>query len=158
MLFKFTSYFVKTVWQFLDSFLLLKYCITRPFRYHNFTFRLLYCGIASRFSCISLGSTRFLKVARATAHSGEGNAANNGFPGGTNSVVVKVFTLQELGLNLKAQRDQLLELRRALEGCVNCLPFQRVFVSRMLFHWLWKDCQNLYDYSFFGVRDPQIFR
>lgn len=64
---------------------------------------------------ISLGSTRFLKVARAKHHSG--------------LVVVKVFTIQDAGLNLKKDRDKLMEIKKVLEGCVNCLPFHQAFVS-----------------------------
>ena len=63
----------------------------------------------------SLGSTRFLKVARAKHHSGQ--------------VVVKVFTIQDAGLNLKKDRDRLMEIKKVLEGCVNCLPFHQAFVS-----------------------------
>ena len=64
----------------------------------------------------SLGSTRFLKVAKAKLdHSG--------------LVVVKVFTIQDAGLNLKKDRDRLMEIKKVLEGCVNCLPFHQAFVS-----------------------------
>ena len=63
---------------------------------------------------ISLGSTRFLKVARARHHSG--------------LVVVKVFTIQDPGLNLKKDRDKLLDIKKVLEGSVNCLPFHQAFV------------------------------
>ena len=64
---------------------------------------------------ISLGSTRFLKVARARHHSG--------------LVVVKVFTIQDPGLNLKKDRDKLLDIKKVLEGSVNCLPFHQAFVT-----------------------------
>ena len=50
----------------------------------------------------SLGSTRFLKVARAKHHSG--------------LVVVKVFIIQDAGLNLKRDRDKLMEIKKVLEG------------------------------------------
>ncbi len=63
----------------------------------------------------SLGSTRFLKVARARSEAGH--------------VVVKVFTLQDQGTNLRGHRDRLLEVRRLLEGCPNCLPFQRAYLT-----------------------------
>lgn len=64
----------------------------------------------------SLGSTRFLKVARARHHQ-------------AGLVVVKVFTIQDAGLALKKDRDKLVEIKRTLETCVNCLPFQRAFLS-----------------------------
>ena len=68
----------------------------------------------------SLGSTRFLKVAKAKLdHSG--------------LVVVKVFTIQDAGLNLKKDRDRLMEIKKVLEGCVNCLPFHQAFVSLYFF-------------------------
>ena len=63
----------------------------------------------------NLGSTRFLKVARARHHSG--------------LVVVKVFTIQDPGLNLKKDRDKLMEIRKVLEGSVNCLPFHEAFLA-----------------------------
>ena len=63
----------------------------------------------------NLGSTRFLKVARARHHSG--------------LVVVKVFTIQDAGLNLKRDRDKLLEIKKVPEGCVHCLPFHQAFVT-----------------------------
>ena len=68
----------------------------------------------------NLGSTRFLKVARARHHSG--------------LVVVKVFTIQDAGLDLKKDRDKLLEIKKVLEGCVNCLPFHQAFVSSSFDH------------------------
>ena len=63
----------------------------------------------------NLGSTRFLKVARARHHSG--------------LVVVKVFTIQDAGLNLKKDRDKMMDIKKVLEGCVNCLPFHLAFVG-----------------------------
>jgi hypothetical protein len=72
----------------------------------------------------SLGSTRFLKVARARHKTAASDASHS-----SQLVVVKVFTAQDLGLNLRTYRDHLLEVKRGLEGCLNCLPFQRVFVS-----------------------------
>ena len=43
--------------------------------------------------------------------------------------MVKVFTIQDAGLNLKSDRDKLLEIKTVLEGCVNCLPFHQAFVT-----------------------------
>ena len=63
----------------------------------------------------NLGSTRFLKVAKAKHHSG--------------LVVVKVFTIQDAGLTLKEDRDKLTRIKNVLEGSVNCLPFHQAFVS-----------------------------
>ncbi len=63
----------------------------------------------------SLGSTRFLKVARARSDAGH--------------VVVKVFTVQDQGISLRGHRDRLFALRRLLDGCPNCLPFQRVYLT-----------------------------
>lgn len=67
----------------------------------------------------SLGSTRFLKV---------GLARLRDSPDAL--VVVKVFSIHDLGLNLRGYRDRLLEVKRSLEGCLNCLPFQRVWVRK----------------------------
>ena len=71
----------------------------------------------------SLGSTRFLKVAK----------ARHNFIGSKNSdqklVVVKVFTTQDQGVELKHDRDKLEEIKRTLEGSPNCLPFQRAFYT-----------------------------
>ena len=71
----------------------------------------------------SLGSTRFLKVAK----------ARHNFLGSKNSdqklVVVKVFTTQDPGVELKHDRDKLEEIKRTLEGSPNCLPFQRAFYT-----------------------------
>ena len=69
----------------------------------------------------SLGSTRFFKVALSY------------HPATECRMVVKVFTIQDLSINLRSDRDKLIDMKRALEGCVNCLPFQRVFVSRKIF-------------------------
>ncbi len=44
-------------------------------------------------------------------------------------MVVKVFTLQDQGTNLRGHRDRLLEVRRLLDGCPNCLPFQRACLT-----------------------------
>ncbi len=63
----------------------------------------------------SLGSTRFMKVARARCEAGQ--------------VTAKVFTIQDPSLNLRVHRDRLVEVKRLLEGCLNCLPFQKIYVS-----------------------------
>ena len=44
--------------------------------------------------------------------------------------MVKVFAVHDLGIDLLGYRDRLLEVKRSLEGCLNCLPFQRVWVRR----------------------------
>ena len=71
----------------------------------------------------SLGSTRFLKVAK----------ARHNFHGSNNSgqklVVIKVFTMQDQGVELKHDRDKLEEIKHTLEGSPNCLPFQRAFYT-----------------------------
>ena len=71
----------------------------------------------------SLGSTRFLKVAK----------ARHNFNGSNNSdqklVVIKVFTMQDQGVELKHDRDKLEEIKHTLEGSPNCLPFQRAFYT-----------------------------
>ena len=43
-------------------------------------------------------------------------------------MVVRVFTIQDPGLNLKKDRDKLLDIKKVLEGSVNCLPFHQAFV------------------------------
>ena len=67
----------------------------------------------------SLGSTRFLKVGRARMRDSPDMQI----------VVVKGFAVHDLGIDLLGYRDRLLEVKRKLEGCLNCLPFQRVWVS-----------------------------
>ena len=71
----------------------------------------------------SLGSTRFLKVARAR-HNFGGSSNND-----QKLVVVKVFTIQDQGVELKHDREKLLDIKRTLEGSPNCLPFQRAFYT-----------------------------
>ena len=44
-------------------------------------------------------------------------------------VVVKVFTKGDSGLNLKRDREKIMEIKKVLEGCVNCLPFNQAFVT-----------------------------
>lgn len=67
------------------------------------------------FVICSLGSTRFFKVAKAGHLDGE--------------VVVKIFTIHDPSFNTRKDRDKLLEIKKSLEGCVNCLPFQRVLLT-----------------------------
>ena len=71
----------------------------------------------------SLGSTRFLKVGRARMRDSPDMQI----------VVVKVFAVHDLGIDLLGYRERLLEVKRKLEGCLNCLPFQRVWVSEICF-------------------------
>uniref|UniRef100_A0A0K2UE94 Protein kinase domain-containing protein n=1 Tax=Lepeophtheirus salmonis TaxID=72036 RepID=A0A0K2UE94_LEPSM len=69
----------------------------------------------------NLGSTRFFKVALA-------REKNDHF------VVLKVFTIQDLSLNLNDHRIRVLELKRLLGGAFHCLPFVRATLSeRMAF-------------------------
>ena len=44
-------------------------------------------------------------------------------------MVVKVFTKGDSGLNLKNYHVKLLEIKKVLEGCVNCMPFNQAFVT-----------------------------
>uniref|UniRef100_A0AC35U476 Non-specific serine/threonine protein kinase n=1 Tax=Rhabditophanes sp. KR3021 TaxID=114890 RepID=A0AC35U476_9BILA len=60
----------------------------------------------------SLGSTRFMKVARADY---------NKVPR-----VVKIFTIADNKLNLDSFRSQILNIRQKLQGASNCLPFDSV--------------------------------
>ena len=68
----------------------------------------------------SLGSTRFLKVGRARLRDSLDQ-----------TVVVKVFAVHDLGIDLRGYRDRLLAVKKSLEGCLNCLPFQRVWVREI---------------------------
>lgn len=63
---------------------------------------------------VSLGSTRFLKVARAQSPEGP--------------IVVKVFAIHDPTLPLSPYKDRLDEIRQLLAAAVNCLPFQHVVV------------------------------
>lgn len=62
-----------------------------------------------------MGSTRFLKVARADSPEGP--------------IVVKVFAIHDPTLPLTPYKDRLDEIRQLLASAVNCLPFQHVVVS-----------------------------
>lgn len=62
-----------------------------------------------------MGSTRFLKVARAKTDEG--------------LVVVKVFVKHDPSLPLEQHVDKIEYIKKNLANAVNCLPFQRVLVS-----------------------------
>jgi phosphoinositide-3-kinase regulatory subunit 4 len=63
----------------------------------------------------NLGSTRFLKVARARTQEG--------------LVVVKVFAIHDPTLPLTAHKEKVEEIRNKLASAVNCLPFQRAMLT-----------------------------
>lgn len=63
----------------------------------------------------NMGSTRFLKVARARSDEG--------------LVVVKVFVKNDPTLPLEIHADKLEMIKKSLQNAVNCLPFQKVLVS-----------------------------
>lgn len=63
----------------------------------------------------SMGSTRFLKVARARSEEG--------------LVVVKVFVKNDPTLPLESHAEKLDFIKKSLHNAVNCLPFQKVLVS-----------------------------
>ncbi|XP_050303340.1 phosphoinositide 3-kinase regulatory subunit 4 [Anthonomus grandis grandis] len=64
---------------------------------------------------ISLGSTRFLKVARAESQEGP--------------VVVKVFAIRDPSLPLQGYKDRLEEIRKKLSAAVNCTPYQKFILT-----------------------------
>ncbi|OXU19045.1 hypothetical protein TSAR_000320 [Trichomalopsis sarcophagae] len=64
---------------------------------------------------VSLGSTRFFKVARARSQEG--------------LIVVKVFAIHDPTLPLSTYKDKLEEIRSKLASAVNCLPFQRMILT-----------------------------
>lgn len=63
----------------------------------------------------SLGSTRFLKVARAESQEGY--------------VVVKVFAIHDPSLPLSPYKERLEDIRIKLSSAVNCLPFQKIVLT-----------------------------
>lgn len=67
-----------------------------------------------------MGSTRFLKVAKASSSHGSGGP-----------VVVKVFSVLDPSVNLNNDKDKIAEILRALESysSPNCLPYERALVS-----------------------------
>lgn len=63
----------------------------------------------------NMGSTRFLKVARARCDEG--------------LAVVKVFVKHDPTLPLEVHAEKLENIKKSLQNAVNCLPFQKVMVS-----------------------------
>ena len=45
-------------------------------------------------------------------------------PSDGSEVVVKVFTIQDHGVDLGNDQEKILSIGRLLDGCPNCLPFQ----------------------------------
>ncbi|XP_069690077.1 phosphoinositide 3-kinase regulatory subunit 4 isoform X4 [Periplaneta americana] len=64
---------------------------------------------------VNLGSTRFLKVARARTQEG--------------LIVVKVFAIHDPTLPLATHKEKVEEIRNKLASAVNCLPFQRTVLT-----------------------------
>ncbi|XP_063387877.1 phosphoinositide 3-kinase regulatory subunit 4 [Cydia fagiglandana] len=64
---------------------------------------------------MSLGSTRFLKVARARSREG--------------LVVAKVFAVHDPSLPLAEHKERILKIKEQLVSAFNCLPFQRVILT-----------------------------
>lgn len=64
---------------------------------------------------LSLGSTRFLKVARAESQEGP--------------VVIKVFAIHDPSLPLQSYKDHLEEIRKKLSSAVNCTPYQKFILT-----------------------------
>lgn len=67
----------------------------------------------------NMGSTRFLKVARAKCEEG--------------LVVVKVFVKHDPTLPLEVHAEKIDNIKKGLQNAVNCLPFQKVIVSKIEF-------------------------
>ncbi|CAH1134866.1 unnamed protein product [Ceutorhynchus assimilis] len=63
----------------------------------------------------SLGSTRFLKVARAESQEGP--------------VVIKVFAIRDPSLPLQTYKERLEEIRKKLSTAVNCTPYQKFILT-----------------------------
>ncbi|CAH1115369.1 unnamed protein product [Psylliodes chrysocephalus] len=63
----------------------------------------------------SLGSTRFLKVARADSQEG--------------LIVVKVFAIHDPSLPLLPYKDHLEDVRKKLSSAVNCIPYQKIILT-----------------------------
>lgn len=63
----------------------------------------------------NMGSTRFLKVARAKSDEG--------------LIVVKVFIKHDPTLPLEIHAEKLEMIKKSLQNAINCLPFQKVLVS-----------------------------
>jgi phosphoinositide-3-kinase regulatory subunit 4 len=62
----------------------------------------------------NMGSTRFMKVARAKNDEG--------------LVVVKVFVKNDPTLPLEVHAEKIESIKKGLQNAVNCLPFQKVIV------------------------------
>lgn len=65
-----------------------------------------------------MGSTRFLKVVRAKSDEGP--------------VVVKVFVRHDPSVLLDVHEKRLADIRKGLNEAINCLSFQRWFVSDII--------------------------
>lgn len=63
----------------------------------------------------NMGSTRFLKVARAKCDEG--------------LIVVKVFIKHDPTLPLEVHAEKLETIKKGLQNAINCLPFQKVLVG-----------------------------
>ncbi|XP_018572792.1 phosphoinositide 3-kinase regulatory subunit 4 isoform X2 [Anoplophora glabripennis] len=63
----------------------------------------------------SLGSTRFLKVARAESQEGLD--------------VVKVFAIHDPSLPLETYKNHLEDVRKKLSSAVNCIPYQKIILT-----------------------------
>ncbi|VDK86709.1 unnamed protein product [Onchocerca ochengi] len=63
----------------------------------------------------SLGSTRFMKIARVDHAEGPS--------------VLKVFLLQDPSFSIDPYRDQVIQIRDLLCNAYNCCPFRRVYVT-----------------------------
>ncbi|XP_060527972.1 phosphoinositide 3-kinase regulatory subunit 4 [Cylas formicarius] len=63
----------------------------------------------------SLGSTRFLKVAKAESQEG--------------LVVVKIFAIHDPSLPLQSYKDHLEDIRKKLSASVNCTPYQKFILT-----------------------------
>merc|ERR1719394_1087556 len=44
-------------------------------------------------------------------------------------MVVKVFTIQDQGVNLSNDQDKISAIKKLLDGCPNCLSFQYAIVT-----------------------------
>lgn len=82
-----------------------------------------------------MGSTRFLKVARAKTDEG--------------LVVVKVFVKHDPSLPLEEHIEEIKCIKTKLLHASNCLPFQQVFVSISYF-----DVPKVPDYNAIIHRQP----
>lgn len=79
-----------------------------------------------------MGSTRFFKVARVRSDEG--------------LIVVKVFVKHDPSLPLETHAERVMFIQKSLSNAVNCLPFQRVQVSIVIFSCCFR---SLFDHYFF---------